>query len=34
MANPVPNVSRGPNERKIESSPKPYLEESLIGFAV
>ena len=34
IANPVPNVRRGPNARKIDNSPRPYSDDSLIGLAV
>jgi len=30
----LPNVSKGPNARKIVNSPKPFLADSLSGFAV
>ena len=34
IAKPDPNVNNGPNAKKIDNSPKPFLETNLSGGAV
>tara|TARA_Y100000768_G_C23551258_1_gene483774 strand:+ start:388 stop:573 length:186 start_codon:yes stop_codon:yes gene_type:complete len=34
IENMLPKVSKGPNARNIVNSPKPFLADSLSGFAV